>query len=427
MDLDVLFVGTAGAAPSSRRGLPATVVRRGGERLLFDCGEGTQRQLMRSIGLVDFEEVFLTHFHADHVLGLPGMLKSFALRQRERPLTIYGPPGLGSFWRLLDPIVGRLPFPVTLVSLAPNDELERDGYRLAAYEVDHRGLALGYALVESPRPGVFDPDRARSLGVTPGPDFGRLQRGETVNGVRPDQVMGEPRRGRKLVLAGDTVPCEMTRLVAYEADLLVHEATLLEDEAERARETRHSTARGAAELAAAARVHDARAHARVASLRRPRAEGGGPPRVREHGRAARLRPHRAPVPRARRAGAREGVGAATGAGGGRRARPGAVAKGSRSAHRRHRPARLDVAQQLLGAVRAPAARADQVAGQLADPGQAVAGLVAPGAVVAEEESVGGLPDERALGRREASGPSSLTVRINRPYACARSEVTLGPG
>jgi ribonuclease Z len=254
MDLDVLFVGTAGAAPSARRGLPATVVRRGGERLLFDCGEGTQRQLMRSIGLVDFEEVFLTHYHADHVLGLPGMLKSFALRQRERPLTIYGPPGLGSFWRLLDPIVGRLPFEVTLQTIAPNDDLQRDGYRLAAYEVDHRGLALGYAIVESPRPGVFDPARAESLGVTPGPDFGRLQRGETVKGVRPDQVMGEPRRGRRLVLAGDTVPCEMTRLVAYEADLLVHEATLLEDEAERARETRHSTALGAAELAAAAGV-----------------------------------------------------------------------------------------------------------------------------------------------------------------------------
>ena len=254
MDLDVLFVGTAGAAPSSQRGLPAIVVRRGGERLLFDCGEGTQRQLMRSIGLVDFEEIFLTHYHADHVLGLPGMLKSFALRQRERPLTIYGPRGLGSFWRLLQPIVGRLPFPVTLETIAPNAELRRDGYRLAAYEVDHRGLALGYAIVENPRPGVFDPDRAQALGITPGPDFGRLQSGETVNGVRPDQVMGKPRRGRKLVLAGDTVPCDMTRLVAHEADLLVHEATLLEDEAERARETRHSTALGAAELAAAARV-----------------------------------------------------------------------------------------------------------------------------------------------------------------------------
>jgi ribonuclease Z len=254
MDLDVLFVGTAGAAPSARRGLPATVIRRGGDQLLFDCGEGTQRQLMRSIGLLDFEELFLTHFHADHVLGLPGMLKSFALRQRERPLTIYGPPGLGTLWRVFDPIIGRLPFPVELVELGPNDELQRDGYRLAAYEVDHRGLAFGYALVEDPRPGVFDPERAQELGITPGPDFGRLQSGETVDGVRPDQVMGEARRGRRIVLAGDTVPCDMTRLVAFEADLLVHEATLLEDEAERARETRHSTALGAARLAAEARV-----------------------------------------------------------------------------------------------------------------------------------------------------------------------------
>jgi ribonuclease Z len=254
MDLDVLFVGTAGAAPSARRGLPATVIRRGGDQLLFDCGEGTQRQLMRSIGLLDFEELFLTHFHADHVLGLPGMLKTFALRQRERPLTIYGPPGLGTLWRVFDPIIGRLPFPVELVELGPNDELQRDGYRLAAYEVDHRGLAFGYALVEDPRPGVFDPERAQELGITPGPDFGRLQSGETVDGVRPDQVMGEARRGRRIVLAGDTVPCDMTRLVAFEADLLVHEATLLEDEAERARETRHSTALGAARLAAEARV-----------------------------------------------------------------------------------------------------------------------------------------------------------------------------
>src|ERR687895_428360 len=189
---------------------------------------------------MDLEEIFLTHYHADHVLGLPGMLKSFALRQRARPLTIYGPPGLGSFWALFQPIVGRLPFPVTLETIAPNDELRRDGYRLAAYEVDHRGPAIGYALLEGPRPGVFDPDRAQALGVTPGPDFGRLQSGETVNGVRPDQVMGEPRRGRKLVLAGDTVPCEMTRLVAYQAGLVVHRATLLGEEAGRAPGTRHS-------------------------------------------------------------------------------------------------------------------------------------------------------------------------------------------
>jgi ribonuclease Z len=254
MDLDVLFVGTAASAPSAQRGLPAILVRRGGDRLLFDCGEGTQRQLLRSTGLVELEEIFLTHFHADHVLGLPGLLKTFSLRQRERPLTVYGPPGLRSLFASLRPIVGRVGFPLELVELEPNDELERDGYRIAAYANDHGVPALGFAIVEDPRPGVFDPERAKALGVTPGPDFGRLQEGETVAGVRPDQVMGEGRRGRRVVIAGDTAPCEMTRLVAFEADLLVHEATFLDEEADRAAETRHSTARQAAELAAAAGV-----------------------------------------------------------------------------------------------------------------------------------------------------------------------------
>ena len=254
MDLDVLFVGTAGSAPSARRGLPATLVRRGGDRLLFDCGEGTQRQLVRSTGLIELEQIFITHFHADHVLGLPGMLKTFALRGRDRPLAVYGPKGLRALFNTLRPIVGRLTFPVELVELEPNEELERDGYRIAAYETDHGIGALGYAIVEDARPGALDPALAQQLGVTPGPDFGRLQDGETVNGVRPEQVMGERRRGRRLVLAGDSAPCDMTRLVAFEADLLVHEATFLDEEADRAAETRHSTARQAAELATAAGV-----------------------------------------------------------------------------------------------------------------------------------------------------------------------------
>src|SRR5919197_5611442 len=129
MDLDVLFVGTAGSAPSARRGLPATLVRRGGDRLLFDCGEGTQRQLVRSTGLVELEEIFITHFHADHVLGLPGMLKTFALRQRERPLTVYGPAGLRGLFAGLRPVIGKTTFEVRLEELEPNAELRRDGYR----------------------------------------------------------------------------------------------------------------------------------------------------------------------------------------------------------------------------------------------------------------------------------------------------------
>jgi ribonuclease Z len=254
MNLDVLFVGTAGSAPTARRGLPATLMRRGGDRLLFDCGEGTQRQLVRSIGLIELEEIFITHFHADHVLGLPGLLKTYSLRGREHPLSVYGPPGLKGLFAGLAPIIGKTTFEVRLEELDHGSELRRDGYRVAAFEVDHGVRAQGYALIEDERPGHFHPERAQELGVSPGPDFGRLQRGETVNGVRPEQVMGEPRRGRKVVLAGDTAPCEMTEAVAYEADLLVHEATFSDEHAERADETRHSTARQAAELAAAAHV-----------------------------------------------------------------------------------------------------------------------------------------------------------------------------
>jgi ribonuclease Z len=254
MNLDVLFVGTAGSAPTARRGLPATLVRRGGDRLLFDCGEGTQRQLVRSIGLIELEEIFITHFHADHVLGLPGLLKTFSLRGRERPLTVYGPAGLRRLFAGLAPVIGKTTFEVALEELEPNGELRRDGYRIAAFSVDHGVQAQGYALLEDARPGHFDPERAVELGVSPGPDFGRLQQGEAVDGVQPEQVMGEPRRGRKIVLAGDTAPCEMTEAVAFEADLLIHEATFSQEDATRAADTRHSTARQAAELAAAAHV-----------------------------------------------------------------------------------------------------------------------------------------------------------------------------
>jgi ribonuclease Z len=255
VDLDVLFIGTAGSAPTARRGLPATLVRRGGDKLLFDCGEGTQRQLLRSAGLIELEEIFLTHFHADHFLGLPGMLKTFALRGREAPLTVYGPPGLKALFQILHPVIGTPPYPLTLEELEPNVPLQRDGYLIAPYNVDHRTQAFGYAIVEEDRPGRFDEDRARELGVKPGPDFGRLQNGEAVGDVKPEDVLGEPRRGRKVVLTGDTAPAESTKVVAHGADLLVHEATFTTEEADRAAETGHSTARQAAELAAAAEVH----------------------------------------------------------------------------------------------------------------------------------------------------------------------------
>jgi ribonuclease Z len=255
MDLSLFFAGTAGSVPTARRGMPALLVRRGGDRLLFDCGEGTQRQLLRSVGLPDVGAVFLTHHHADHWLGLPGMLKSFDLRDRDAPLAVYGPPGTGELMRAMRIVYGRLRYPFRVTELEAGDAVDFDGYEVNAFNVRHRGgRAFGYSMVEDPRPGRFDAELAAGLGVTFGPDFGRLQRGEVVNGVHPEQVVGPERPGRRVVISGDTAPCDMVRAAAEDADVLVHEATFTEDERDRAFETGHSTARQAAELARGARV-----------------------------------------------------------------------------------------------------------------------------------------------------------------------------
>ena len=260
MDLDLVFLGTSASAPTAHRAPLALLVRRGGERLLFDCAEGTQRQLMRSsVGLPDLEEIFLTHFHADHYLGLPGMLKTFALRQRDLPLTVYGPPGLRDLFSSLGRIFGKLSYPLELVELRGGDALDRDGYRILAFPVHHGVSAVGYALVEHVRPGRFDVETADALGVPNGPERGALQRGESIiladgRVLTPDSVLGEARPGRRIVIAGDTAPTETVRVLAEDADLLVHEATFLEDERARAAETLHSTALQAAEIAHEARV-----------------------------------------------------------------------------------------------------------------------------------------------------------------------------
>jgi ribonuclease Z len=254
MDLSLFFAGTAGSVPSARRGLPALLLRRGGDRVLFDCGEGTQRQLLRSIGLGEIDDVFLTHLHLDHWLGLPGMIKSFDLRDRTRPLTVHGPAPFVEVMQVLRFTYGRLGYEMTLVELEPGDVVTRDGYRIHALAADHRGPALSYVVVEEARPGRFDAELAARLGVASGPDFGRLQRGEVVAGVRPEQVLGPARAGRKIVVSGDTRPSEALTVAAHAADLLVHEATFTSEEADRARQTRHSTALEAAQVARRAEV-----------------------------------------------------------------------------------------------------------------------------------------------------------------------------
>src|ERR687893_1698735 len=249
MDVSLFFAGTAGSVPTARRGLPALLLRAGGHRVLFDCGEGTQQQLLRSIGLPELDAVFVTHFHLDHWLGLLGMVKTFDLRARELPLTLYGPPGLRALIEAMRPVIGRTGYALRLVELEPHEEVRFGGYLIAAFPVEHRVTAYGYAFVEDDRPGRFDAAAARALGVQEGPDFGRLQRGETVRGVRPEQVVGPPRPGRRIAISGDTAPCQAVQVYAHGADVLVHEATFLSDERARARETAHSTAAQAAEIA----------------------------------------------------------------------------------------------------------------------------------------------------------------------------------
>jgi ribonuclease Z len=260
VDLDVVFLGTSASAPTARRGTSSLLIRRGGDRLLLDCGEGTQRQLLRStIGLVDLEHVFLTHLHADHYLGLPGMLKTFSLRMREPPLRLYGPPGLRELFGMLGRVIGRLTYELELVELRAGDAVPLDGYEVCAFPVDHGVPSIGYALVEPERPGRFDDARADALGVPFGPERGVLQRGEAVTladgrVVQPEELVGEPRAGRTVAYTGDTAPTEAVSLLFPGADLLIHEATFGNDDVERAAETRHSTARQAAEVAAAANV-----------------------------------------------------------------------------------------------------------------------------------------------------------------------------
>jgi ribonuclease Z len=255
MDLSVVFYGTGGSVPTARRATACVMIRAGGRRILVDCGEGAQRQMMRSTGLVHVDEILITHFHADHYLGLPGLLKTYDLQERRARLRIAGPRGLRGLFDGLQRIFGRIRYPIELVELSGGDELGFAGetFEIRAFEVSHQMAANGYAFVEFERPGRFAAERARELGVTDVRDYGRLQRGEAVavagGEVRPDQVMGEARQGRKIVITGDTAPCDMTRVAAHRAELLVHDGTFSDEEIERAAETGHSTARQAAELA----------------------------------------------------------------------------------------------------------------------------------------------------------------------------------
>lgn len=234
---------------------------REGETLLFDCGEGTQRQMMRYGISFALSRIFFTHMHADHMLGVIGLCRTLALGGRTEPMHLYGPRGADELLRQAVRLgTPRQPFPIEVTELTAGDAVEHEQYSLTTFAVDHAGKdALGYALVERDRLGRFDPERARSMGVPEGPLWGELHRGRPVTlpggrTVTAESLVGPSRPGRRVVLTGDSRPCDATIAAAANADLLVHEATFSEEEAARAVETGHSTAREAAEVAARAGV-----------------------------------------------------------------------------------------------------------------------------------------------------------------------------
>ncbi len=253
--LGVTFLGTGAACPTVERNVSGLAVAREGETLLFDCGEGTQRQMMRYGVGFSFKEIFFTHYHSDHFLGFMGLFRTMGLMDRKEGVKLYGPRGAQRILgHALAVGVEKTKFPVEIIEVSSGDRLGRGDYEIVVFPTEHRADTVGYALVENARLGRFDPERARALGIPEGPLWGRLHRGQPVTledgrVITAETLVGASRPGRRLVYSGDTRPCRSVLEAARGADLLVHEATFSNDERDRAIETGHSTAREAAELA----------------------------------------------------------------------------------------------------------------------------------------------------------------------------------
>ena len=261
MSLTLRFLGTSASRPTVERNVSSIALTREGETMLFDCGEGTQRQMMRYGVSFNAGDIFFTHLHADHFLGVIGLLRTMALQGREEPMRLWGPRGAARTLRRAAELgADRVGFPLEVSEVEPGTPIRRSGYELLPFAVDHGpGLALGYALVEEERRGRFNPDLARELGIPEGPLWGQIHRGipvtlEDGRTIEPSVLVGARRPGRRVVVTGDTRPCEATVQHAQGADLLVHEATFADEEGPRAKETGHSTAREAADIALRAGV-----------------------------------------------------------------------------------------------------------------------------------------------------------------------------
>lgn len=260
-DLQIIFLGTGGSIPTSQRGLSAIAIRRKAELLLLDCGEGTQRQMVQDgISFHRKTKIFITHLHGDHILGLPGLLQTMSLLDREKKLEIYGPQGIKDFVEAVSQTVRfTLIFPLEVSEVKTGVICEEKEYEVYATPSNHMIPGFAYALTEKPRPGRFYPEKAKALGIPEGPFWSKLQNGSSVkltDGriVKPAMILGASRPGRKIVYTGDTMPAENLVKLAENADLLIHEATFDDELVERAGEDGHSTPSQAAEIAKEARV-----------------------------------------------------------------------------------------------------------------------------------------------------------------------------
>lgn len=261
MSLTLRFLGTSAARPTVERNVSSIAVMRDGEAFLIDCGEGTQRQMMRYGITFNLDDIFFTHFHSDHLLGVVGLLRTLSLQGRTDPLRLWGPTGAERMLKRAESLGSeRLAFGLEIRELAPGHAIPRKGYLIHTFALEHRGPpSIGYVIAEEERRGRFNPQLAAELGIPEGPLWGRLHRGETITlddgrVIDPHTLVGATRPGRRVVITGDTRPCAATILAAEGADLLVHEATFGAEEATRAVETGHSTAGEAAQVAKMAGV-----------------------------------------------------------------------------------------------------------------------------------------------------------------------------